>query len=228
MEVSKEQVREAIEYLDSIEKGQVSMDLSPAVNGGGSENISELKTEMVGLIKKAKEIQDKIKSLEGEKEEAIEKAEEPETVEEEPAKEESKKEEEPELDKEEIIKSIEAKMLSKIQDAEAIIEKYNSKLEGLEAKVQEFENQPIRKSFTSTSINFKDRFEKAQGEGKTLVSKIMQPRVVSNHLANLFDNTTDTIEKSTIGEAIIQFESAGYLSESMQNKLSEKFNLEII
>ncbi len=62
--VTKEEVAEAIQYLDNISKGQESMDLSPEANGGGSENVSQMKAEMLGYIKKAKEIKEKLDKFE--------------------------------------------------------------------------------------------------------------------------------------------------------------------
>jgi len=242
MSVTKEQIQEAINYLDSIDtvqKSQANMDLSSPVNGGGSENITELKSTMLGLIKKAKEIQEKIKTLEtgSEEVEELKKAEDEEEVKEVETKDEEETEEvekgkkkEPKLDKEEIIKGLRVEVLESLKserDEEVTLLK--SMINDLTTKMEEIESTPLRKSFTNNGpMSYKDRFEKAESEGKTVVSKSLQKGKISSHIYNLFVESTDEIEKGELGEAITQFESAGYLDPKVANKLSQKYNLEII
>ena len=239
MEVTKEQIQEAVEYLDSIEgiqKAQDGMDLSSTVNGGGSENITELKSEMLGLIKKAKEIQDKIEKIEGKKEEkeTIEKAVEKEKVDPEEEKPvEKEKEKEDPMDKEDIIKSVKAEVIESftglLSSKDEEITLLKSQIDTLSEKVEEIESTPLRKSFTNGApLSFKDRFEKAQGEGKTVLSKTLQKGQISKHIYNLFVESTDEIEKGELSHAITQFESAGYLDPKIESKLSQKYNLEIL
>lgn len=253
MKVTKEDIAEAIKYLDEIEKGQDNMDLSSTTNGGGTENIQSLKSEMLGFIKKAKEIQSKIDELEKsdgkedneegteevEVEEAgktkdIKKAEEEEEIEDDGEEgEESSEEEELELDKEDIKKSIRNELFEdfkkSIESKDDMIDLLKSKVDELSEKIEQIENEPIKKSFTNNGpLSFKDRFEKAQSNGKTVVSKDLQKSVVSNHIFKLYEETNDEFQKSQYGEAIAQFESAGYLNPEIQKTIGEKYNLEII
>ncbi len=253
MKVTKEDIAEAIKYLDEIEKGQDNMDLSSTTNGGGTENIQSLKSEMLGFIKKAKEIQSKIDELEksddkedteeeekkaeevekARKTKDIKKAEEEEVEDDSEEEEESSEEEEPELDKEDIKKSIKNELFEdfkkSIESKDDMIDLLKSKVDELSEKIEQIENEPIKKSFTNNGpLNFKDRFEKAQSEGKTVVSKDLQKSVVSNHIFKLYEETNDEFQKSQYGEAIAQFESAGYLNPEIQKTIGEKYNLEII
>lgn len=253
MKVTKEDIAEAIKYLDEIEKGQDNMDLSSTTNGGGTENIQSLKSEMLGFIKKAKEIQSKIDELEKsdgkedneegteevEVEEAgktkdIKKAEEEEEIEDDGEEgEESSEEEELELDKEDIKKSIRNELFEdfkkSIESKDDMIDLLKSKVDELSEKIEQIENEPIKKSFTNNGpLSFKDRFEKAQSNGKTVVSKDLQKSVVSNHIFKLYEETNDEFQKSQYGEAVAQFESAGYLNPEIQKTIGEKYNLEII
>lgn len=238
MKVTKEQVEDAVKYLDTISKGKDNMELNSEINGGGSENISELKSELVGAIKKARELKEKIDELEKakskeedlNKEELVEKSElEDDKVD---NKEEVDKDDEPNLDKEEIIKSIKGEIFESFKDTlmnkDEEINLLKSQINDLSCKMLEIENTPIRKSFTGEPLTFKDRFEKAQNEGKTVVSKTLQKSTISNHIYNLFVETTDEFEKGELGNAISQFESAGYLDPAIQAKLSTKYNIEII
>lgn len=241
MKVTKEQVEDAVKYLDTISKGKDNMELNPEINGGGSENISELKSELVGAIKKAKELKEKIDELEKakskeeelDKEDSVKKSElEDGNEEKEESEDKDKEDEKPDLDKEEIIKSIKSEVLETFKDTltnkDEEITLLKSKINDLTSKMSEFENTPIRKSFTGEPLTFKDRFEKAQNEGKTVVSKTLQKSTISNHIYNLFVETTDEFEKGELGNAISQFESAGYLDPAIQAKLSTKYNIEII
>jgi len=246
MKVTKEDIAEAIKYLDEIEKGQDNMDLSSTTNGGGTENIQSLKSEMLGFIKKAKEIQSKIDELEKAEEEdneedieevEIEKAGKTKDIkkaeEEDVEEEENSEEEEPELDKEDIKKSIRNELFEdfkkSIESKDDMIDLLKSKVDELSEKIEQIENTPIKKSFTNNGpLSFKDRFEKAQSNGKTVVSKDLQKSVVSNHIFKLYEETNDEFQKSQYGEAIAQFESAGYLNPEIQKTIGEKYNLEII
>ena len=229
MSVTKEQVEEAIKYLDDISKGQASMELSPEVNGGGSENISELKTEMMDYIKKAKDLKEKIDEIE---KGCMKKGEEVETKEEEDEGEDKKKEketkEEP-LDKEEIMKGFEAKVLEIEGKKNEEIELLKSQLSDVLTKISEIEKTPIRKSISSEQeLTYVEKFEKAKSEGKTVVSKLFQKSVVSNHIYNMYVESNDELEKSELGEVITEFESSGYLRPEVQKKLSEKYKIEIV
>lgn len=240
MKVTKEQVEDAVKYLDTISKGKDNMELNPEINGGGSENISELKSELVGAIKKARELKEKIDELEKakskeedlNKEELVEKSELEDGNKEKEESEDKDKDDEPNLDKEEIIKSIKGEIFESFKDTltnkDEEINLLKSQINDLTSKMSEFENTPIRKSFTGEPLTFKDRFEKAQNEGKTVVSKTLQKSTISNHIYNLFVETTDEFEKGELGNAISQFESAGYLDPAIQAKLSTKYNIEII
>ena len=252
MKVTKEDIAEAIKYLDEIEKGQDNMDLSSTTNGGGTENIQSLKSEMLGFIKKAKEIQSKIDELEKSdgkedneedteevevegvgKTKDIKKAEEEEIEDDSEEEEESSEEEESELDKEDIKKSIRNELFEdfkkSIESKDDMIDLLKSKVDELSEKIEQIENEPIKKSFTNNGpLSFKDRFEKAQSNGKTVVSKDLQKSVISNHIFKLYEETNDEFQKSQYGEAIAQFESAGYLNPEIQKTIGEKYNLEII
>jgi len=227
MSVTKEQVEEAIKYLDDISKGQASMELSPEVNGGGSENISELKSEMMDYIKKAKDLKEKIDEIE---KGCMKKGEEVETKEEEEEGKKKEKEikEEP-LDKEEIIKGFEAKVLEIEGKKNEEIELLKSQLSEVLIKVSEIEKTPIRKSISSEQeLSYVERFEKAKSEGKTVISKTFQKGIVSNHIYNMYVESNDELEKSELGEVITEFESSGYLRPEVQKKLSEKYKIEIV
>lgn len=236
--VTKEEVEQAVKYLDNISKGQESMDLSPEVNGGGSENVSQMKTDMVSYIKKAKEIKEKLDKLEKsddfdeddkvkekeekEPEEEVEKGEPKEKME-------SKEKKEDKLDNEEIMKGLRTEILEIKKSKDEEIELLKSQLSEVLNKVKIIENTPIKKSFTSEGeITFAERFEKAKSEGKTVVSKDFQKSVISNHIYNMYVECTDQFEKGELGDAISQFESAGYLSPELQRRLSEKYKIEIV
>ena len=230
MSVTKEQVEEAIKYLDDISKGQASMELSPEVNGGGSENISELKSEMMDYIKKAKDLKEKIDEIE---KGCMKKGEEVETKEEEEEEEEGRKKEkeikEESLDKEEIMKGFEAKVLEIEGKKNEEIELLKSQLSDVLTKISEIEKTPIRKSISSEQeLTYVEKFEKAKSEGKTVVSKLFQKGIVSNHIYNMYVESNDELEKSELGEVITEFESSGYLRPEVQKKLSEKYKIEIV
>ncbi len=140
------------------------------------------------------------------------------------------------MDNEEIIKGFESRILdiekSKDQEIETLKEQLllqKSQLTEVLDKIADIEKTPIRKSFVSENeLSFTERFEKAKKEGKTIVSKDLQKSVVSNHIYNMYVESTDEFEKSILGEAISQFESANYLSPEIQKKVSDKFNIEIV
>lgn len=262
--VTKEEVENAIKYLDNISKGQESMDLSPAVNGGESENISQMKADMVDHIKKAKEIKEKLDKLkksddfddddeikeeeedleekegsenkdnEEENESNLEKGGSKKKVEEmkeksKDGKESNDKEDREELDNEEIIKGLKTEIFNIKKSKDEELELVKSQLSEVITKMKALENTPIRKSFTSENeLTFIERFEKAKSEGKTVVSKDFQKSVISDSIYNMYVESTDQFEKSELGEAITQFESAGYLSPELQRKLSEKYKIEIV
>ena len=98
----------------------------------------------------------------------------------------------------------------------------------MSSKIEEIQNTPIRKSFVEREPIIKDRFKKARDEGKTVISKDIQKSIVSDHIFKLFEDTSDEFEKSRISNAIVQFESAGYLDEYIQKQISEKYNIEIL
>lgn len=223
MAVTKEQIAEAIQYLDDIEKSSSGMDLSTSTNGGDSKTLEELQVEYVNTIKKAQEIKGEMEKLSPKEE--ISKAEE-EVPEEES---EEKEEEKADLDKEEIIKSVRDELFPEIGKRDEEIELLKSMISDLTRRVEEEETQPIKKSFTNGApLTFKERFEKAEKEGKRVYSKVLQKSTISNHLYNLFVETEDEIEKGVISNAIAQFESAGFLDPSLEQRLQEKHNIEII
>ena len=96
-------------------------------------------------------------------------------------------------------------------------------------KISEIEKTPIRKSISSEQeLTYVEKFEKAKSEGKTVVSKLFQKGIVSNHIYNMYVESNDELEKSELGEVITEFESSGYLRPEVQKKLSEKYKIEIV
>lgn len=232
-EPTKQEIQESIEYLDRLEKGQASMDFSAPTNGGKEEKIALLKSEFNSHIQKAKAAQaalDKIEKGEGEGEEKLEekKEEAKEEVKEEKGeeKEEKKEEKEKPAMKEEKIPSDELKKSWKteiLDEISPLIKAKDNEILELRQTIEKFGNEPIKKSLTSLAL--KEKFEKAEAEGKTPISKSLNKNTVSRHLYNLFVETTDELEKAKVGEAILQYESADFLSPELENTLSHKYNL---
>ena len=225
VKVSQEELLKSIQYLDqleqgTLEKGQVSMDFSEETNGGKEEQIKKLQGEFNDHISKAKEIKAELDKLQ--------KADELEKVDEEEEKPEGKKpseREKPELDKEEIIKSVRDSIFGEITE---LIESKDQKIQILSQKLEKISNEPIKKSFTGGELNYVDRFLKSKSEGRTPLLKSSQKSTISNHMYNLFIETSDEILKSQIGDAITMYESSGELDPQVRSLVQSKYGLEII
>lgn len=227
VKVSQEELLKSIQYLDqldqvTLEKGQVSMDFSEETNGGKEEQIKKLQGEFNDHINKAKEIKAELDKLQ--------KADELEKVDEEEEKPEGKKpeekaEEKPNLEKEEIIKSVRDSIFGEITE---LIESKDQKIQILSQKLEQISNEPIKKSFTGGELNYVDRFLKSKSEGRTPLLKSSQKSTISNHMYNLFIETSDEILKSQIGDAITMYESSGELDPQVRSLVQSKYGLEII
>lgn len=227
VKVSQEELLKSIQYLDqleqgTLEKGQVSMDFSEETNGGKEEQIKKLQDEFNDHISKAKEIKAELDKLQ--------KADELEKVDEEEEKPEGKKpeekpEEKPNLDKEEIIKSVRESIFGEITD---LIKSKDEEIQILSQKLEKISNEPIKKSFTGGELNYVDRFLKSKSEGRTPLLKSSQKSTISNHMYNLFIETSDEILKSQIGDAITMYESSGELDPQVRSLVQSKYGLEII
>lgn len=223
--VSQEELLKSMQYLDqleqgTLEKGQVSMDFSEETNGGKEEQIKKLQGEFNDHISKAKEIKAELDKLQ--------KADELEKVDEEEEKPEGKKpseREKPELDKEEIIKSVRESILGEVTD---LIKSKDQEIQILSQKLEKISNEPIKKSFTGGELNYVDRFLKSKSEGRTPLLKSSQKSTISNHMYNLFIETSDEILKSQIGDAITMYESSGELDPQVRSLVQSKYGLEII
>ena len=73
-----------------------------------------------------------------------------------------------------------------------------------------------------------DRFLKSKSEGRTPLLKSSQKSTISNHMYNLFIETSDEILKSQIGDAITMYESSGELDPQVRSLVQSKYGLEII
>lgn len=228
VKVSQEELLKSMQYLDqleqgTLEKGQVSMDFSEETNGGKEEQIKKLQGEFNDHISKAKEIKAELDKLQ--------KADEPEKVEkevekgDEGKKPEEKAEEKPNLDKEEIIKSVRESIFGEITD---LIKSKDEEIQILSQKLEQISNEPIKKSFTGGELNYVDRFLQSKKEGKTPLLKSSQKSTISNHMYNLFIETSDEILKSQIGDAITMYESSGELDPQVRSLVQSKYGLEII
>lgn len=225
VKVSQEELLKSIQYLDqleqgTLEKGQVSMDFSEETNGGKEEQIKKLQGEFNDHISKAKEIKAELDKLQ--------KADELEKVDEEEEKPEGKKpseREKPELDKEEIIKSVRDSIFGEITE---LIKSKDQEIQILSQKLEQISNEPIKKSFTGGELNYVDRFLQSKKEGKTPLLKSSQKSTISNHMYNLFIETSDEILKSQIGDAITMYESSGELDPQVRSLVQSKYGLEII
>lgn len=227
VKVSQEELLKSIQYLDqldqvTLEKGQVSMDFSEETNGGKEEQIKKLQGEFNDHISKAKEIKAELDKLQ--------KADELEKVDEEEEKPEGKKaeekaEEKPNLEKEEIIKSVRDSIFGEITE---LIKSKDQEIQILSQKLEKISNEPIKKSFTGGELNYVDRFLKSKSEGRTPLLKSSQKSTISNHMYNLFIETSDEILKSQIGDAITMYESSGELDPQVRSLVQSKYGLEII
>lgn len=227
VKVSQEELLKSIQYLDqldqvTLEKGQVSMDFSEETNGGKEEQIKKLQGEFNDHISKAKEIKAELDKLQ--------KADELEKVDEEEEKPEGKKaeekaEEKPNLEKEEIIKSVRDSIFGEITE---LIKSKDQEIQILSQKLEQISNEPIKKSFTGGELNYVDRFLKSKSEGRTPLLKSSQKSTISNHMYNLFIETSDEILKSQIGDAITMYESSGELDPQVRSLVQSKYGLEII
>lgn len=225
------ELEDSIKYLDSLnlEKGQTAMDFSEQTNGGKEEQIKKLQGEFNDYINKAKEAKAKIDELEksDEPEEVGKKKEEKgeEDDKEKDGKEkEVKEEDKPNLDKEEIIKSVRESIFGEITD---LIKSKDEEIQILSQRLEQISNEPVRKSIVGGQGGIIERFHKSKSEGRTPVFKTDKTSV-SNHLYNLFVSTEDEIEKSKVSDAIAQFESANFLDPMVQQRVQEKYNIEII
>ena len=234
VKVSQEELLKSIQYLDqldqvTLEKGQVSMDFSEETNGGKEEQIKKLQGEFNDHISKAKEIKAELDKLQ--KADELEKMEDKESPSEEEkpegkkSSEGKKPEEKPELEKEEIIKSVRESILGEVTD---LIKSKDQEIQILSQKLEKISNEPIKKSFTGGELNYVDRFLKSKSEGRTPLLKSSQKSTISNHMYNLFIETSDEILKSQIGDAITMYESSGELDPQVRSLVQSKYGLEII
>ena len=229
--VSQEELEKSIKYLDSLdlEKGQTSMDFSEATNGGKEEQVQKMKSDLHEHIQKAKEIKealDKLEKSEDPKEdlEDEDKKEDKDKGKEKEEPKEKEKEEKPNFDKEEIIKSVRDSLFTEVQE---ILKSKDTQIIELSNRLEQISNEPIRKSVVGGQSSIVERFQKSKSEGKTPVFK-NDKVAISNHLYNLFTETEDEIMKSKVSDAITQFESASYLDPMVQQKVQDKYNIEII
>lgn len=224
-----EEIKESLDYLNSFEKGQQSMDLSPEINGGKEEKISLLKGQMTEYVKKAKACQMAIDKIEkGEKPDELE-----EDVKEEAQKEgetvvEEQKEKEvldnqekieksqPSIDVLELRKSLKTEVLGEV---DSLIKAKDQEIIGLRTRLETLENEPIKKSLTGMSA-IKDKFEKSQSEGFTPVSRFQKSKI-SDALLNSFDSEKDEMRKGRIGDEIAMWESASHLTPFAEQILQE-------
>lgn len=228
VKVSQEELLKSIQYLDqldqvTLEKGQVSMDFSEETNGGKEEQIKKLQDEFNDHISKAKEIKAELDKLQ--KADELEKVEKEVEKEDEGKKPEEKPEEKPNLEKEEIIKSVRESILGEVTD---LIKSKDQEIQILSQKLEQISNEPIKKSFTGGELNYVDRFLQSKKEGKTPLLKSSQKSTISNHMYNLFIETSDEILKSQIGDAITMYESSGELDPQVRSLVQSKYGLEII
>lgn len=227
VKVSQEELLKSIQYLDqldqvTLEKGQVSMDFSEETNGGKEEQIKKLQGEFNDHISKAKEIKAELDKLQ--KPDELEKVDEEEEKPE-GKKAEEKAEEKPNLEKEEIIKSVRDSIFGEITE---LIKSKDQEIQILSQKLEKISNEPIKKSFTGGELNYVDRFLKSKSEGRTPLLKSSQKSTISNHMYNLFIETSDEILKSQIGDAITMYESSGELDPQVRSLVQSKYGLEII
>lgn len=234
---SNEELREALEYfekVDSLEKGAKAedFDTSAETNGGKEEKITLLKSQREEYLAKAKELEEEISKLEEEvPEEDLEKGCGMKKSEEEPKmKEETTPSQEETM--EEMKKSLKTEILDEIKDSyDELLKSKDNDIEELKNKIESLENEPLRKSKTTSSMEY---FEKAfSGErdenNNKVLSKRLHKGVIGQILFEAWNRETDEVRKSKYSDAVMQFESAsGFISEEIKEDLAKSHNIQII
>lgn len=247
--VNKEELQEALEYLDSFEKGQKTIEIDEEANGGQEEKIERYKEKLNSHIKKAKAYKEALDKLEkGESADVEDEEMETEKTNETEEKVSNKEGEEIEkgLEKEtikeeglsfgsveELSKSIEEKVLLKVGERyEDLIKSKDSEIKSLTERLDSLENEPVRKSITK-SAKFVVLEKALKGEpteeGKIVLSKRLQKSKVSDALFSAWEQEKDEVKKSFYADAVAKFESTGsYISPSVVEDLFKSKNIQII
>ena len=243
--INEKELKESIEYLDEFEKGLESEAIEKAE--GGEEDPLKLhhQKKMMDCIKKAKfhkEIIDKIEKgdalpdeafEEEEKEdpepapaEGIEKGNDPEPAPAEGIEKGNDPEPVEEINKgkdiEEIVKGAVTEALNLQKDA------YDKKFEELkksfDEKLEKINAEPVRKSLIkgAQGIALQKAISGEKEDGKIVLSASLQKSKVSDALYSAFESEKDSFVKGQLGEAVAEFESAGYISPEIAQTMYEK------
>lgn len=226
--VDQDELQKSLQYLDEFEKGQSGMQIDQNANGGKEEKISQYKEKLNCHIQKAKKYKEALDKLE--------KGEDADVMEDEEEMEKSSKKDDTVKkgnDVEEIRKSIEASVISKIEEKfDTLIKGKNDEIETLRKKVEEIEKTPVRKSIVKSAqavVLEKALKGETSEDGKVLLSRKLQKGRVSEVLFKAWEDETDEIKKAKYGDAVVKFESTGsYIEPSVIQELFKSKNIQII
>ena len=229
--INEKELKESIEYLDEFEKGLEFEAIEKAE--GGEEDPLKLhhQKKMMDCIKKAKfhkEIIDKIEKGDALPDEAFEEEEkeDPEPAPAEGIEKGNDSEPVEEINKgkdiEEIVKGAVTEALNLQKDA------YDKKFEELkksfDEKLEKINAEPVRKSLIkgAQGIALQKAISGEKEDGKTVLSASLQKSKVSDALYSAFESEKDSFVKGQLGEAVAEFESAGYISPEIAQTMYEK------
>lgn len=250
--INEKELKESIEYLDEFEKGLESEVIEKAEGGEEDPLKLHHQKKMMDCIKKAKfhkEIIDKIEKGDALPDEAFEEEEKEDpkpAPDEKPEEGEVKKGEgfegekpadagiekgnDPEpveeihksKDIEEIVKGAVTEALNLQKDA------YDKKFEELkksfDERLEKINAEPVRKSLIkgAQGIALQKAISGEKEDGKTVLSASLQKSKVSDALYSAFESEKDSFVKGQLGEAVAEFESAGYISPEIAQTMYEK------
>lgn len=249
--INEKDLKESIEYLDEFEKGLKTVAVDENGGEEDPLKLHHQK-KMMDCIKKAKfhkEIIDKIEKGDALPDEAFEEEEEEQKPAENPAPEQKPKEDiekgdgcgEGEEKPAEISKGNEIGEIEKpAVDIEAIVKgavsqalelqkaDYETRFEELkksfEEKLEKINDEPVRKSLIkgAQGMILQKALSGEKEDGKTVLSASLQKGKVSDALYSAFESEKDSFVKGQLGEAVAEFESAGYISPEIAQTMYEK------